>query len=402
MTINFDRRLIIVGAGCITQATVIGCMFAYGVFFTTLEAEFGWSRTLLSACSSFAFLMMGVMAIVAGRLSDRVGPRKVLTVSGLCFGVGYLLMYFIQQPWQLFLVYGLFIGIGLSTHDVVTLNVIAQWFDKRRGIMTGVVKVGTAVGQILVPLLATALIIQYGWRIACVVIGILAATLLFFAAQGMREKRSAPADSDALPETDTPAHKPGLAFRSALRTPQLWTLCVVQFMFFPSLVTIPVHVVAHATDLGLSPARAATLLSVIGASSIFGRMFVGFAFDRLGGKLALCICFVFLIGALLCLRVIDQASYLFGFAVLYGIGHGGLFTVVSPTVAEFFGLRAHSSIFGVIVFFGTLGGALGPMVAGHIFDTTGQYDYAFNTLAIMAAIGLIMTLTLRPLIPTRE
>lgn len=398
---NFDHRLIIVGAGCVIQATIIGWMFAYGVFFPTLIAEFGWSRTLLSACSSFAFLMMGFMAIPAGRLSDRIGPRKVLTFSGLFFGAGYMLMYFVEAPWQLFLIYGVFIGIGLSTHDVVTLSVIAQWFDKRRGIMTGVVKTGTAVGQILVPLLATALILAFGWRVACVVLGIAATTLLLIAAQGMREKPADTIDAASPTRADGQPHKPGIEFGQALRTRQLWTLCIVQFMFFPSLVTIPVHVVIHAMDLGLSPTRGATLLSVIGASSIIGRMCVGFAFDRVGGKLALCICFGFLISALIWLRLIETASVLYGFAVLYGIGHGGLFTVVSPTVAEFFGLRAHGSVFGVIVFFGTLGGALGPLIAGHIFDTTGHYDYAFNTLAIMASIGLLMTLSLRPLTPTR-
>lgn len=398
LSITFDKRIAVVTSACAIQATVIGCMFAYGIFFNALETEFGWSRTLLSACSSCAFVMMGVLAIFAGRLSDYVDPRLVLGVSGILFGLGYALMYFINEPWQLFVIYGLFVGVGLSTHDVVTLSVIAQWFNKRRGVMTGVVKVGTAVGQIIVPLVATALILSFGWRLACVTLGVLAALILSLAARGMCERRQKPTPCVATAERELETAKSGIAFPIALRSKQLWILCLIQFMFFPSLVTIPVHLVVHATDLGLSASTAAGLLSVIGAASIFGRLFVGFAFDTLGGRFALGICFTFLIASLFWLRLIDNPTVLYGFATLYGIGHGGLFTVVSPTVAEYFGLLAHSSIFGVIVFCGTLGGALGPLIAGHIFDSTGSYSIAFNTLAIMACIGLISTLFLTPLL----
>jgi len=309
-------------------------------------------------------------------------------------------MYFISAPWHLFVLYGLFIGIGLSTHDVITLSVIAQWFDRRRGIMTGVVKVGTAIGQIVIPLLATALIVAFGWRLACVVLGFLAAVLLLVAASGMRERETLETAGSTQSAAPPGVSRTGLNFGDALRTRQLWTLCIIQFMFFPSLVTIPVHLVPHATDFGLSPSSAAGLLSVIGASSIIGRLAIGSAFDWLGGRRALCICFVLLLSSLLWLRFIDDATILYGFAAIYGIGHGGLFTVISPTVAEFFGLRAHSSIFGVIVFCGTLGGAVGPLIAGHIFDSTGEYDLAFTILAILAATGLTLTLALRP-IPSR-
>jgi len=396
LNVVFDKRFIIVASGCLIQAVIIGCMFAYGVFFTVLEAEFGWSRTLLSACSSVAFLFMGGLAIFAGRLHDRIGPRLVLGFSGIIFSLGYMLMYFISAPWHLFVLYGLFISVGLSTHDVVTLSVVAQWFEKRRGIMTGVVKVGTAVGQIIIPLLATALIGVFGWRIACVALGALAGVLLTIAALGMRE-HIAESSKQTVSDTGNGSLRQGLSFKDALRTRQLWTLCAIQFLFFPSLITIPVHIVPHATDFGLSGSSAAGLLSVIGASSIIGRLSIGSAFDWLGGRLALMICFMLLLASLLWLRLIDNAAVLYGFALIYGIGHGGLFTVVSPTVAEFFGLKAHSSIFGVIVFCGTLGGAAGPMIAGYIFDTTGQYDMAFNILAILAAAGLLLTLALRPI-----
>ena len=146
-------------------------MFTYGVFFRELQQEFGWSRALISGASSVAFFVMGTGAVIAGTLNDRIGPRIILTVSGVFLGLGYLLMSQINMPWQLYLIYGLCAGIGFSTHDVIILSTIARWFVKYRGMMSGIVKVGTGAGQFLGPLIATALISGLGWRNAYLIIG---------------------------------------------------------------------------------------------------------------------------------------------------------------------------------------------------------------------------------------
>ena len=137
---RLDKRYLIVLGACLTQFTIIGLLFSYGLFFKALETEFGWSRTLLSGCTSIAFLVMGSLAFFGGRLNDRYGPRAVLAVAGTLCGLGYAFLSQVSQPWQLFVIFGLFIGVGMSSHDVVTLSTIARWFQQRRGIMTGVVK----------------------------------------------------------------------------------------------------------------------------------------------------------------------------------------------------------------------------------------------------------------------
>ena len=177
-----SRYLVVVGA-CVTQFTIIGLLFTFGLFFKIFEAEFGWSRTLFSACSSLAFFMMGLLAIVGGRLTDRFGPRLVLSVTGLAYGLGYALMSQVSAPWQMFAIFATLIGMGLGTHDVVTLSTVARWFGARRGTMTAVVKVGTAVGQVILPMLVAFLIAGLGWRTAVVAVGAVAALLLFAAAQ---------------------------------------------------------------------------------------------------------------------------------------------------------------------------------------------------------------------------
>jgi len=176
----------IVAAGFIVQAVCIGAMFTYGIFFLEFQAEFGWSRATLSGASSLAFLIMGAVGVLAGRLNDRIGPRILIMTSGISLGLGYLLMSRIQAPWQIYLLYGGLAGIGFSTHDVVTLSTVARWFVKRRGMMSGIVKVGTGVGQFVVPLIVTALVATYGWRNSYLIIGAVILVIITAVAQVMR------------------------------------------------------------------------------------------------------------------------------------------------------------------------------------------------------------------------
>ena len=180
--IRSDRRYLIVFGACLTQFTVIGLLLSYGLFFKTFEVEFGWSRTLLSSGSSLAFLVMGGLAAFGGQLSDRYGPRLVLAFTGTMCGLGFVLLSYMSHAWQLLLGIGLFVGMGMSTHDVVTLSTITHWFVKRRGIMTGIVKIGTAAGQFSIPPIAAFLLVTYGWRPAFMMMGLGTIVLLLVAA----------------------------------------------------------------------------------------------------------------------------------------------------------------------------------------------------------------------------
>ena len=387
----------------LVQGITIGCVFAYGVFFNVLETEFGWSRTLLSIATSLAFLNMGVFAIAAGRLTDRFGPRGVLMVTAATTGTAYVLMYLLSAPWQLILIYGLLVGLGIATHDVVTLSTIARCFPRRRGMMSGIVKVGAACGQMFIPLIAVMLIAAFGWRYAFVVMGIGAAGILFIAAWLMGIKPSVSGTSAPVVEagianksTSADTSVPGSSFEQAKSDTQFWLLCTMQFFFFGTLITVPTHIVPHSIDSGLTPASAATVLSTIAASSIAGRLLIGGFVDRIGGKHCFNICLTLLFLSIVSLLFIKNTGFLYLFAVAYGFAHGGLFTVVSPAVAEYFGMRAHGAIFGVVIFTGTIGGSMLPILTGLIFDKQQSYQWAFILLATMVLISLLLSLRLAP------
>jgi MFS family permease len=306
----------------------------------------------------------------------------------------------LNEPWQLYLIWGVMVGIGLSTHDVVTLSTVARWFPRRRGLMSAIIKVGTGCGQMTIPVCVALLAAAYDWRFACQVFGAAALVILFAAAQFMRrDPGSAGAGNEAVPAAGAPlpvSPAPDLTYRSALRLPTMWLVCAAQAMVIACLGTVTVHIVPHAIDLGLSRPIAASLLATIGGVSLLGRLTVGATIDRIGGRRALLTCYCLLFAALIWLQFADTAWMLFVFAAAYGIAHGGFFTAISPTVAELFGTRAHGAIFGTVLFFGSLGSAIGPLSAGASFDALGSYRLAFGALCLLAATGFILISRLAP------
>jgi MFS family permease len=392
----------IVAAGFVTQAVCIGAMFTYGVFFRELQATFGWSRSMISGAASMAFLIMGGGAALAGGLTDRIGPRIILTTTAVATGIGYLLMASINSLWQLYLLYGCLVGMGFATHDVITLSTAARWFVKRRGTMSGLLKVGTGVGQLTVPLIASSLIAAYGWRQTYLILSGFTITALVAAAQWMRrdpESMGLQPDGELqnIQHSNTSNAVTKLPTAVIVRSKLFWYICMTEFAGFFCIFTVIVHIVPLARDIGLSPTVAAGLLSTIGGVSMLGRMVMGVASDRLGGRKALIISFMVLLASLAWLLLAFNGWMLYLFAMVYGFAHGSLFTVISPTIAELFGTKSHGLLFGLVLFSGTLGGSAGPLLAGFFFDQTGSYQIVLLILALMAILGLFLVTLLRPM-----
>ena len=156
------------------------------------------------------------------------------------------------------------------------------------------------------------------------------------------------------------------------------------------------HLVQHAIDLGIQPSVAAGVLAVVGGVSIAGRFLMGAAGDRIGDRQALLICLLFLLTALVWLLLARHLWMFYLFAVIYGFAHGGFFTLISPLLARLFGTRSHGLLFGIVTFCYTLGGAIGPVAAGAIFDVTSSYKIVFLALAILCAVAMALTATLKP------
>jgi len=391
---------VVVASAFALQAIGWGIHNSFGVFFNPLLNDFDWSRAALSGASSLSFLFHGVAAILLGGLSDRFGPRLIMTCCSFILGVGYVMMSQVTSLWQLYLFYSFIIGVGISGTDVVLLSTIARWFVKRRGMMSGIIKVGTGLGMVIMPPFINKLIISYGWRTSFTILSvglfISSVSLAQLLVRDPAKKKLYPDNGDKGTSLVSRADENGLSFPQTIRTRKFWTICGVFMFILMCTYTILVHIVPHAIDLGLSSTDAANILATIGAVSIAGRLVMGSAGDRIGNKAALMICFFLLTIALCWLQVAKTLWPLYLFAVIQGFAHGGFFALISPTVAGLFGTVSHGVIFGFVIFGGTLGGGIGPVMAGYMFDITNSYQSVFLALAVLSMIGLMLTLSLEP------
>jgi MFS family permease len=244
------------------------------------------------------------------------------------------------------------------------------------------------------------LIIRYGWRSSCVIVGVAVLIILVAIAQLLRRD---PGQMDLLPDGDASGSTDGaaldvkgLSLREAIRTRQLWTMCAAVLAIVYCLMTVMVHIAPYAREMNVSPTRAAGVLSTIGGVSMAGRFISGIAIDRAGSKKVIIFCFILLIAVLLWLQIATELWMLYLFAVVYGLAHGGFFTSFSPIVAEFFGIKSHGTLFGITMFFGAFGGALGPFMAGYVFDVTGAYAGAIWICTVIAILGFVLVALLKP------
>jgi len=396
----------IVASGSVMQMMYLGCVFTFSVFFPEFENEFGWTRASIAGASSLNFLMLGMFGILMGMATDRYGPRIVLSCSGALFAVGFILMCRMTSLWELYLYYGIIAGVGMAAHDIAPLSTVTRWFVHHRGLVSGIVKAGAGIGQVLVPPLAVLLVSTFSWRVSCAVIGTMAFLIIVFAAQFMRRDPESmglqPIGSDMRGLQAHSNKEEGVTLREALRTRQFWALCLAKLADMFCLFTVVLHIVPHGMDQGLSQGMAAAVLSAIGASSIIGRIFLGMVFDRLDTAGSLLICFSLLVAGLLILQLAPDPQLLFLFAPIYGIGHGGFFAIAAPSIGQYFGTKFLGLILGVMIFIGTLGGTLGPWVTGLIFDLSRSYDLAFIILTVFAVLGIFLALFLRILGPIKS
>ena len=182
-TNGFYYGYIIATSAFFLQALGLGMFNSFGVFINPLVTEFDWSRASLTGAVSFVYVIAALVSIVLGRLNDRFGPRLIMTICGFFLGSGYLLMSRVWSIWSFYTFCCIFIGIGLAGIDVVLLSTIARWFTTKRGIMTGIVKVGTGAGMLAMPMLINRFVYSHGWRITLIILGIIVLILFFIFAQ---------------------------------------------------------------------------------------------------------------------------------------------------------------------------------------------------------------------------
>lgn len=397
---KFFYGYLIVALAFIIMSVIWGAFYAFGVFFKPMLREFGWTRAATAGAFSICSVIQGLVSIVMGGLTDRYGPRVVMTMSGILLGLGYFLMYYVNHLWHLYVFYGFILGIGMGGSFVPLLSIVARWFVEKRGVMTGIVAAGVGIGAFAGPPVASRLISLYGWRVSYLIFGSVLLFVIVFCAQFLKHR----SDQSGLQpyNTEGPERKrqesKSLSLREVSHTIQFWVFFIMIVCMGFCVFAIMVHVVPHAIEVGITPVNAANILATIGGLSIAGKILFGKLGDRTGSILVFIIAFILLSASLFWLIPAESSCALYLFAIVFGLAYGGGVTSESPLVAELFGLKNHGLILGTVAFGFTLGGAIGPFIVGYMFDMANSYRLAFMVCAIISCAGLISAFIIKVLV----
>jgi MFS family permease len=390
----------IVISAFIIMVLIYGVRTSFGVFFKPIEAELGWSRTLISGAVTLSLIVQGFWGIYMGRVNDRFGSRWVLSICSFFMGLGILLVSLTNYSWQLYVFYGVLTGLGMGGVFVALLSTVSRWFVKKRGLMSGIVMGGVGVGTVTMAPVSNWLISLYGWRISNIIIGVAVLIIGILASQFLRRD---PAQMGRLTYGQTEA-KPaalsstaGLSLKDAAGTWQFWVTSMVYICVGYCTFTITVHLVPLITDLGISSATAASILAVSGGVQSLGGILCGIAADKIGIRWVVIICLILISAGLFWLVPTTSVLMFYLVNVVYGLGVGGATAMESPVTAELFGMKSHGVLLGVISSGFTIGAAVGPVVTGYLFDTTGNYQIANIVCGIIGVAGVILIILIKPI-----
>jgi len=359
--------------------------YSFAVLLKPVSEEYGWPREAVSSAFGSMTLGAALFAPLMGTLFDRFGPRRICGTCLLMSASAFASLSMLTPSlWHL---YGVFTVVGLATPGtsaVVYSRAVASWFDRKRGTALAVMMASTAVGAIVYPPLAAALIRLLGWRNACLTLGVVSLVVgVPIVARFVRERAA------------TAAHERqsagGVTVRDALRSRAFWILITVVFGSTLALNGVIVHLSALLTDRGVSSSRAAMVVSALGGASLTGRLLTGWLLDRFAARPVSFVMLAIAAMGTLLLAVAESFGAGLLAAALIGFGTGGEFDVVPYLLSRYFGLRSLSTLYGLHWTAWGLSGVAGPLLMGRAFDATGSYEavlvgFAAGTLGVAMLI----------------
>jgi MFS family permease len=381
----------VVMAACFGVMAGFGSLFVYtfAVFVKPLSAAFGWNRESISLGFGLAAITLGLISPLLGRWIDRFGPRHIILPCMTVYCCAILSLAFLHSHlWQFYATCVVLGIVGNGAAHLAYSRSISTWFEKRLGTALAFVMVGAGLGAMILPVVAQSIITHSGWRAAYLSLGGIAVVLgLPLSWRYVRERGSGQ-------QTSAPVVHAGATWQEGLGSYPFWIIVVVLFVSSISMNGAITHLSALLTDRGITPRDAALCASVLGGMSLLGRIGVGWLLDRFfGARVALLINLTTAAGIFLLARSNNFSAGCVA-AALIGIGAGGEAAITPYLLTRYFGLRAFSTLYGLTWTFYAAAGAIGPVLLGRAFDSTGSYASSLIILAIALAIAAALMLAL--------
>jgi MFS family permease len=357
------------------------------VFFPALLKHFGWSRAYLSTLGSSGAIAAGLAGPLVGWLLDRFDARRVMAVGIVTTALAFLGASR-ADSYSALLIANIAIGIGVTAATVIPCSLIlSNWFGARRGLAMGLTFAGTSLGGVGMTIVANWIIARGGWRSGYVAVAIPMLVVVVPLVLLAVKTRPAGASIPVHTREERTALLPGLEMNEAIRTRSFWMICAAQFLFACSAAGAGLHLIAFLIGVGYTANLAAGALSALFLFTSIGKLAMGMFADRVSARAALTVNFAGSMLGMLALIGAHRGVLLVLFGVLYGLTMGAPLVLMPMVMAESLGLKRLGSVMGITGIFATIGAAIGPVVAGRVFDVTGSYAAALTLFVAMLLVA---------------
>lgn len=380
-----------------------GVRSSFGAYVNPWETDFSVSRTVVTSISTLSFIVYAIAQPLSGKLNDSLGGRIVPSFSLILIGLCFLLSSVASQIWQLFILYGVVLSLGVAgSSNVIVTSILSNWFKEKRGFALGLAVSGMAVGQLIVVPASLFLIENYSWRISLRIIGIIILVaivplmVIFVRSKpeelGLRPYGDTSADND-IPVKERQAKVPQktASLFSVIKLKSFWKLAAAYFVCgFTDVGIIGTHLIPYTQGKYFNTATVAATLSTIAAFNIIGSIVTGHLSDRYNRSRQLGIIFAVRAATFIFLMSIKSSWLLIPFAVFYGSTEMASIAPANSLAVNLFEKYPIGTIVGLISLSHQLGGAVGSWIPGLIYDISESYVIIFVLSSVLLiAVSLI-------------
>jgi MFS family permease len=367
-----------------------------GIIIMSLEQEFSWNRETISGAISLNLLLFGLAGPFLGRMMDLHGAKKVSVITLIWSVLGAGGSIFIQEPWQMYLLWGLLVGAGSGgTSMIMGSALINRWFCKHRGLALGILGAAFSSGQLVFTPVLMHINIHEGWRAATLFTALALALVVLPLVLKLLKDDPASKGVTAFGSVGVcaAAVKPDRnPMRSAMRSPQFWLLALsFGICGLTTSGLFQTHLIPHGIEHGFTEMTMAMSLGIMGAADVFGTILSGWLCDRYGKRWPLAFYYVVRGATLILLPSIDTTGQLMIFSVIYGMNWLSTIPATSALTADLFGKQNVGVVFGWICFAHQVGAAIAAYGAGYVHSLIGDYSLAFIASGLFAfmATGIV-------------
>lgn len=388
---------IIVAVAFVSMAFWQGTRASFSVFYSYLVDEFSWGRGEAALAQSVGFVMYMISVPFIGGLIDRFGPRRVVAPGVVLSGLGLILCSTIRDLWTFYVFYGVLVGLGVSFFSIVTYSaILAHWFDKKRGLASGIASAGMGAGTFVLVILTEGFIADYGWRTAFALLGLITLAVLLpsnvFLLRHKPEELGVGPDGTSIEGGESKVRqKSSPKFIETLKSTRFWLFVTFASLALFSIQIVLVHNVRFLVDKGIERSLASFAFAWVGIVSAVFRVFWGWLSDRIGRELSYTLGATCIALSALSLLICDPGKrvFVYLFVLFFGMGWGATAPSFMAVAADLFRGQHFGAIYGFFESAMYLTSVVGVWLAGYISDVTGTYNFAFVLVIVSVMLSVV-------------